>query len=234
MHVTKHRTIDPACLENPRPEGAESGEHRFAIFVSSPNTFFRKVVGYSGLHLHRQVSYPTVTTGKLVENPKEEPEGMRESTRNFREKIHSKDRDPLHNETNIGLNPLTSEKPIWYAGPDIVGSLLQTGRPPKILRAIRFEPVGVQKEMKSVNLGQASINPARDDFFRKVVEERKGKKKSDPLYYFLKIVASAGCYGIYAEVNRVQTGKNDAKQVGIFSGEMSMTERTCIVETPGP
>ena len=96
MHVTKHRTIDPACLENPRPEGAESGEHRFAIFVSSPNTFFRKVEGYSGLHLHRQVSYPTVTTGKLVENPKEEPEGMRESTRNFREKIHSKDRDPLH------------------------------------------------------------------------------------------------------------------------------------------
>ena len=95
MHVTKHRTIDPACLENPRPEGAESGEHRFAIFVSSPNTFFRKVEGYSGLHLHRQVSYPTVTTGKLVENPKEEPEGMRESTRNFREKIHSKDRDPL-------------------------------------------------------------------------------------------------------------------------------------------
>ena len=65
MHVTKHRTIDPACLENPRPEGAESGEHRFAIFVSSPNTFFRKVEGYSGLHLHRQVSYPTVTTGNL-------------------------------------------------------------------------------------------------------------------------------------------------------------------------
>jgi hypothetical protein len=85
--------------------------------------------------------------------------------------------------------------------------------------------------MKSVNLGQASINPARDDFFRKVVEGRKGKKKSDPLYYFLKIVASAGCYGIYAEVNRVQTGKNDAKQIQIFSGEISTTERTCIVET---
>jgi hypothetical protein len=140
----------------------------------------------------------------------------------------------VSNETNIGLNPLTSEKPIWFAGPDIVGSLLQTGKPPKILRAIRFEPVGVQKRMRSVKLGKGSINPARDDFFRKVIEERKGKKKSDPLYYFLKILANAGCYGIYAEVNRVQTGKNDAKQVEIFSGEMSMTERTCIVETPGP
>jgi hypothetical protein len=137
-------------------------------------------------------------------------------------------------ETNIGLNPLTSDKPIWFAGPDIIASLLQTGRPPKILRAIRFEPVGVQKDLKSVNLGKGSINPARDDFFRKVIEERKGKKKSDPLYYFLKILANAGCYGIYAEVNRHQVGKNDAKQVGIFSGETNISERATIMERPGP
>jgi hypothetical protein len=137
-------------------------------------------------------------------------------------------------EPNIGLNPLTSEKPIWFAGPDIVASLLQTGKSPKILRAIRFEAVGVQKGLKSVKLGNSSINPARDDFFRKVIEERKGKKKSDPLHYFLKILANAGCYGIYAELNRHQTGKNDAKQVGIFSGEATGTERATIMERPGP
>ncbi len=138
------------------------------------------------------------------------------------------------NDTNIGLNPLTSEKPIWFAAPDIIGSILKTGRLPKILHAIRVEGVGVQKGMRSVKLGHGSINPARDDFFRKVIEERKGKKKSDPLYYFLKILANAGCYGIYAEVNRQQMGKNDAKQVEVFSGEISRIERTCIVETPGP
>jgi hypothetical protein len=55
--------------------------------------------------------------------------------------------------------------------------------------------------------------------FARVIEERKGKHKSDPLYYFLKILANAGCYGIYAEVNRQQTGKNDPKSVGIFSGD---------------
>jgi hypothetical protein len=137
-------------------------------------------------------------------------------------------------EPNIGLNPLTSDKPIWFAGPDIVASLLQTGKPPKILRAIRLEALGIQKGLKSVNLGKGSINPARDDFFRKVIEERKGKKKSDPLYYFLKILANAGCYGIYAEVNRHQVGKNDAKQVGIFSGEANITERATIVEKAGP
>lgn len=104
-------------------------------------------------------------------------------------------------ETNIGLNPLTSDKPIWFAGPDVVASLLLTGRSPTILRAIRFEAVGVQEGLKSVRLGKGSINPARDDFFRKVIEERKGKKKSDPLYYFLKILANAGCYVLRLERN---------------------------------
>jgi hypothetical protein len=138
------------------------------------------------------------------------------------------------NQTNIGLNPLTSDKPIWFAGPDVVGSTLLTGRPPKILRAIRIEPVGIQKDMKSVMLGTGSIDPYRDDFFRKVIEERKGKQKADPLYYFLKILANAGCYGIYAEVNKLQVGKNKAKKIGIFSGELSGTERTCVMEVPGP
>lgn len=138
------------------------------------------------------------------------------------------------NQTNIGLNPLTSEKPIWFTGPDIVGSTLLKGRPPKILRAIRIEPVGIQKDMKSVMLGTGPIDPYRDDFFRKVIEERKGKQKADPLYYFLKILANAGCYGIYAEVNKLQVGKNDAKKIGIFSGELSGTERTCTMEVPGP
>jgi hypothetical protein len=137
-------------------------------------------------------------------------------------------------QTNIGLNPLTSHKPIWFAGPDVIGSLLLTGKKPKILRAISFDPRGVQKGMKTVKLGTGSIDPYRDDFFRKVIEERKGKKTSDPLYYFLKILANAGCYGIYAEVNRFQFGKNSPKDVEIFSGMEHRIERTCTVERPGP
>jgi hypothetical protein len=137
-------------------------------------------------------------------------------------------------QTNIGLNPLASEKPIWFAGRDIAGAQLLSGKKPKILRAIRFEPVGVQEGMSSVKLGNGSINPNGDDFFRKVVEERKGKDEADPLYYFLKILANAGCYGIYAEVHKFQFGKNAAKKIDIFSGEIRATEQTSIVELPGP
>ncbi len=137
-------------------------------------------------------------------------------------------------QTNIGLNPLTSAKPLWFAGPDVIASFLLTGKIPRVLRAIRFEPEGLQPGMRSVSLGLGSIDPYNDDFFRKVIEERKSKDKTDPLYYFLKILANAGCYGIYAEVNKVQSGKNDRKKIGIFSGEESRTELTCTVEAPGP
>lgn len=142
--------------------------------------------------------------------------------------------DHQSEQTNIGLNPLTSQKPIWFAGPDVVGSLLLSRKIPKILRAIRFVPLGVQEGMKSVKLGSGSIDPYNDDFFRKIIEERKGKDKTDPLYYFLKILANAGCYGIYAEVNRFQFGKNAPKKVEIFSGEDRRVDQTCTVERPGP
>ena len=35
-------------------------------------------------------------------------------------------------------------------------------------------------------------------------------------------------------MNKLQVGKNDAKKIGIFSGELSGTERTCEMEVPGP
>jgi len=88
--------------------------------------------------------------------------------------------------------------------------------------------------MKTVALDLGRIDPYHDDFFRKVIEERKSKDKANPLYYFLKILANAGCYGIYAEVNRHQTGKNDRATVRIFSGEEQRTRPTNIVEEPGP
>jgi len=90
------------------------------------------------------------------------------------------------------------------------------------------------QQLESVVLPSGSIDPYRDDFFRKVIEERKTRNKEDPLHYFLKILANAGCYGIYAELNRQQTGKNNPKTVHIFSGDQKRTQRSCTVESPGP
>jgi hypothetical protein len=139
-----------------------------------------------------------------------------------------------HNQTSIGVNPLISERPVWYAGPDIVASILLTGRVPKTIRAIRLKPSGKQKNMSKVEGGTWYLDPEKDDFFQKIIEERKKKDRTDPLYGFLKILANAACYGIYAEINREQTGKNNRKTIQVFSGEEQRICRSATIEKPGP
>ena len=134
-------------------------------------------------------------------------------------------------DTNIGSNPLTSTEPIWYAGPDLVASRL-LGSTPQIIEAFKIVPAGVQDGMKSAMLGNREIKPDRDDFFRAVIEERKKLPKSHPHYLLLKIIANA-LYGIFAELNKNEFGKNSAKHLSIFSGEYQDEETTCVVERPG-
>jgi hypothetical protein len=141
----------------------------------------------------------------------------------------------IYNEdgsTNIGLNPLTSEEPIWYAGPDLIASRLLSGRTPKIIKAFRVVPHGVQLGLKSATIGTRQINPETDDFFRAVIEERKKLPKSHPHYLLLKIIANA-LYGIFAELNTNEYGKNRKKDLEIFSGEFRKQEKTDTVERPG-
>ena len=39
---------------------------------------------------------------------------------------------------NIALNPMTSNTPLWYAGPDLIQSKLLTGSAPKVIEAFRI------------------------------------------------------------------------------------------------
>lgn len=81
----------------------------------------------------------------------------------------------------------------WYALADVVSSKLLTGKTPKIIRAIKFFPVGKQKNMQSINIFSdrkinqykekiddkinnkidGKIDPYRENFFKVVIEERK-------------------------------------------------------------
>ena len=134
--------------------------------------------------------------------------------------------------TNIGLNPLTSKEPVWYAGPDLAASKLAMGRTPKIRTAIRFTPLGLQAGMKATTIGTRTIDPAKDDFFRVVIEERKKLPDSHPHYLLLKIIANA-LYGIFAELNKYEYGKNNSKQLDVFSGDIKLQQPTFVVERNG-
>ena len=142
--------------------------------------------------------------------------------------------------SNIGVNPLTSAEPLWYAGPDLVAAMLQPGRPPEVFRAFRVVPEGQQSGLKTVALrGTVKVDPTKDDFFKKVIEARAhvkvdmslDKSERDALSYFLKILANAGSYGLFVEVNIDRVGK--PRWVNVFSGEAALETSSPVQEPPG-
>jgi hypothetical protein len=135
---------------------------------------------------------------------------------------------------NIGLNYLVSDKPIWYAGPDLVASKILTGRTPKILQAIRMVHDGRQSRLESTNLaGMVEIDPNKDDFYRKVIEQRICYQETDePLANFLKVVANSGSYGLFVQVDTER--KKKETKVRYFSGEKKGQIQSTYTEKPGP
>lgn len=116
---------------------------------------------------------------------------------------------------NIGIEQLTSQRPLWYTLPDVIASKLLTGKSPKILKAIKFIPKGKQARLSSVKIvGNYTVSPDEDLFLRLIQLRKEVQKERDEapkdsarhqtLYTFqneLKTIASSASYGIYIEVN---------------------------------
>jgi hypothetical protein len=135
---------------------------------------------------------------------------------------------------NIGLNYLSSEKPIWYAAPDLIASKILTGNAPRILKALEMVAGGRQDRLESTNLGgSVKINPSQQDFYREVIQQRAfhKKKKNVSLANFLKVLANSGSYSLFVEVN-TET-KKKGKHVGYFSGEDKGRVVSNYMEKPG-
>jgi hypothetical protein len=124
------------------------------------------------------------------------------------------------NDWQVAVNHLYAgsdchDDALWFSLPDVVASvLLNKGRVPTIVDAFRIQPHGKLSGLKPTKLrGQIYVDPARSDFFRVVIEERKRlphrtdisgieKKRLDK---FLKVLANAASYGIYAEMHRLES-----------------------------
>jgi hypothetical protein len=105
---------------------------------------------------------------------------------------------------------------LWFSLPDVVASVLHSGRIPQIVDAFKLVPVGKLSGLRPVMLGgEVAVNPRTQDLFRTVIEQRKslGKKKGlsredvDRLDKSLKVTANATSYGIFAEMNRQESEK---------------------------
>jgi hypothetical protein len=134
---------------------------------------------------------------------------------------------------NIGLNYLTSEQPIWSAGPDVVASRLLAGKAPEILKAIRMVPHGQQQGLENTNLaGMVAIHPKSDEFFCHVIEQKSvHKPTTKPLARFLKILGNSGSYGLFVEMNPEKAQK--PVNVKVFSGEMMFERPYSVTEKAG-
>lgn len=134
---------------------------------------------------------------------------------------------------NIGLNYLTSEQPVWFAGPDVVASAL-LGKIPKIVKAIRVVPHGRQRDLQTTNLaGMVPINPLHDDFYCRVIEQKSVHKPTNKaLANFLKVLANSGSYGLFVQLDPEKFPK--PVSVKVFSGEIFFERPYMAVEKSGP
>lgn len=142
----------------------------------------------------------------------------------------------------IGVNPLTSDGPLWYAIADIVAAvLIDPEHPPTILKASRLRAVGQQTSLRSTELlGQIPVDPGTTDFFREIVQARQQVKHDASLSESerearsrgLKVLANATGYGIYAQMTR-QTLGDDCESIDLFAGGEPFTAETSTPEDPG-
>jgi len=136
-------------------------------------------------------------------------------------------------ENNIGVNVFEhSDFPVWFAVPDLVASVLLTGKVPKVGKAIRIVPEGIQTGLRPTKLrGKEEVDPISGNLFKTLIEAKEREKKADKdQAYFLKIMANSG-YGIFIETTPRRVSK--PKQVAIFSGEFQKKTRSPIVEDKG-
>lgn len=124
--------------------------------------------------------------------------------------------------SQIGLNYLTTNKPMWYTLADVLAAKMLTGKLPEIIQAIRIIPGKPQMDLKEIKLrGEIPINPAKDNFFKRVIELRKKVKKeiktkgdeADAMQLFLKILANSTSYGVYIELNREEEAEETEVQI---------------------
>ena len=125
-------------------------------------------------------------------------------------------------QATIGLNELSGDQPLWFTLPDCIASKLLTGRAPKIIHAIVFEPGKPQRGLKAVDIHGNPRLPrgsVHRDFYKRLIELRQSvksaahnaggveKRQLDALEQALKIAANATSYGIFIETNVREHGK---------------------------
>jgi hypothetical protein len=147
----------------------------------------------------------------------------------------------------IGANYLSSATPLWFTLADCIASKLLTGKAPRIVEAVAFEPGPMQPNLCPINVSgnpEYGVDPGEADFFRRVIELRKETQarmanacydeleKLDSEQHQLKICANSTSYGIWMQVNVARRAKRFSATVFGHDGK-PFTRDTDKAEKPG-
>jgi hypothetical protein len=120
------------------------------------------------------------------------------------------------NDWGMGINHLygAKEDALWFSIPDVIASVLLTGRVPEIVDAFRIEPSGTSHGLTPTKLGgTVKIDPRKQDFFKTIVEERirassragLSAQERERLEKGLKVLANVTSFGIWAQMDREES-----------------------------
>ncbi|MGB8964792.1 MAG: hypothetical protein WCB99_04030, partial [Candidatus Cybelea sp.] len=149
----------------------------------------------------------------------------------------------------IGINPLTTEDAIWYAGPDLAASALLSGKVPQIEEAFAIVPkrgksgrILRSRGLRPVKLLDAiEIDPRRENFFTRVIEARQLAKKDKELSdaerdrrdLGLKVIANSSSYGILAQMDPSDLPSRETAAVEVYGALGTYPTTTAKPERPG-
>jgi hypothetical protein len=153
--------------------------------------------------------------------------------------------------SNIGLNHLTSDIPLWYTLADVISSVLLTSKVPTILEAIELAPSAEQVGTRKIVLfgdERYTIDLTTTDFFTAVIDLRtevKAQMKQaaregneverahlDGIQTALKLLASSTAYGVLVEVNEKEYS-GQALPIDVYALETHRRYGN-LIEEPGP
>jgi hypothetical protein len=154
-------------------------------------------------HVRDALGDPDITTSDVLEffRTHDRP-SKREARKAAREEVPETEDAASHRLVSIG--PIESKVPLWFAGPDLAAAAISGSGRPRVLRAWRLRPEGVQGTLRPVSFrGEDEIDPRTTNPFHRLIELRKRKSSSDlddrlrSTGY--KVIANSGAYGIFVE-----------------------------------
>jgi len=144
----------------------------------------------------------------------------------------------------IALNYLSSStgESLWFTKADCAASTLLTGKPPRVIRAIGFQPRAPQPGLMPLNTAgnpDYRVDPYTDDYYRRLIELRTDTKKRakqakqrgehglgerlDGEQQGIKTCANGSSYGCFIELNPETASKPITQAIFAADGAFPAT-----------